>query len=203
MTKQKVGLVLFWISVIWAILWGVIGSVLQRLSWGDSTLAEVNKTIWAMDGPLSLAWIMAVPLSAVIAMIGVLLYAGAKGKTVLKYGTGVFLGLVVGMLMINLKYIPALFGIGGTLILLSFIGILWLWAKERKAIKKGSTTPGDLRLVGYLFFLIAAWFICGIASLPFINAFKDLGAYSPIHIMVFLVLGWVFMFLSHYKASKQ
>jgi len=34
-----------------------------------------------------------------------------------------------------LGHIPPLFGIGGTLILLFFIGILWLWAKERIALK--------------------------------------------------------------------
>lgn len=66
-----------------------------------------------------------------------------------------------------------MFGIGGTLILLFFIGILWFWAKERMALKEASTAAADLKLVGYVFMLIAAWFICGIASIPFLKALEN------------------------------
>jgi hypothetical protein len=96
-----------------------------------------------------------------------------------------------------------LFGIGGTLILLFFIGILWLWAKERKALKDAPTTAADLKLIGYVFMLIAAWFICGIASQPFLKALEGETPSTPIHVMIFLVLGWLFLFLSHYKSRQQ
>ena len=86
-------------------------------------------------------------------------------------------------------HIPPLFGIGGTLILLFFIGILWLWAKERIALKGASTTAADLKLVSYVFMLIAAWFICGALAYPFLEAFEGEVPTSPIHIMIFLVLG--------------
>jgi hypothetical protein len=56
-------------------------------------------------------------------------------------------------------YSAPVFGIGGTLILLSFIGIVWLLAKERMALRGSSTTAADLRLVGYVFMLMAAWLI--------------------------------------------
>jgi hypothetical protein len=56
-------------------------------------------------------------------------------------------------------YSPLLFGIGGTLIVLSFTGILWLWAKERVALRGSSATAADLRLVSHVFFYMAAWFI--------------------------------------------
>ena len=42
------------------------------------------------------------------------------------------------------------------MILLAFFGILWLWAKERIALKDSSTTATDLKLVGYVFMLMAA-----------------------------------------------
>ena len=56
-------------------------------------------------------------------------------------------------------YSAPVFGIGGILILSSFIGILWLLAQERMALKGSSTTAVDLKLVGYVFMLMAAWFI--------------------------------------------
>jgi hypothetical protein len=203
MTKQKVGQVLFWIAVIWAILWGVIGSVFVGSSFRNLTMDELNQTMWATTGSWYLLWAFGVPLAALVAGIGVLLYSGARGSTVWKCGIGIFLGIIIGMVSGFLKHIPPLFGIGGTLILLFFIGILWLWAKERMALKDAPTTAADLKLVGYVFMLIAAWFICGIASIPFLKALEGETPSTPLHVMIFLVLGWLFLFLGHYKSRLQ
>jgi len=43
-TKQKSGLVLFWIAVIWTILWGVIGSVFVGSAFRNLTMDELNMT---------------------------------------------------------------------------------------------------------------------------------------------------------------
>jgi hypothetical protein len=203
MTKQKVGLVIFWIAIIWAFLWGVLASVFVDSAFNNLTMDEVNQTMWATTGPWYLLWAFGVPLGALVAGIGILLYSGAKGSTVWKCGIGIFLGIIIGMVSGFLEHIPALFGIGGALILLFFIGILWLWAKERMALKGTSTAAADLKLVGYVFMLIAAWFICGIAGLPFLKAFEGEAPTTPIHVMIFLVLGWLFLFLGHYKSRRQ
>ena len=71
------------------------------------------------------------------------------------------------------------------------------------ALKGSSTTAADLKLVGYVFMLIGAWFVCGIAGQPFLKAFEGQAPTSPIHVMIFLVLGWLFFFLSHYKSRQQ
>jgi hypothetical protein len=203
MTKQKVGLVLFWIAVIWAFLWGVLGSVFVGSAFRNLTMDEVNQTMWAFMGSWQLLWAFGAPLGALVAGIGILLYSSAKGSTVWKYGIGIFLAVALGMASGALGHIPPLFGIGGTLILLFFMGILWLWAKERMALKDSSTTAADLKLVGYVFMLIAAWFICGIAGQPFMKALEGEAPGTPIHVMIFLVLGWLFLFLSHYKSRKK
>jgi len=202
MTKQKVGLVLFWVGVIWAIGWGVIGSIFVSSAMNTLTMAEFDQTIWG-TGPLMILWAFGVPLGALVAGIGLLLYSGAKGSTVWKFGIGILLVLIVGMQLGGLGHFPPLFGIGGTLILLLFIGIVWLWAKERMALKGSSTTAADLKLVGYVFMLITAWFVCGIASIPFLKALEGEAPTSPVHVIVFFVLGWLFLFLSHYKSRQQ
>jgi hypothetical protein len=203
MTKQKVGLVLFWIAVIWTFLWGVLGSVFVGSAFRNLTMDEVNQTMWAFMGSWHLLWAFGAPLGALVAGIGILLYSSAKGSTVWKYGIGIALAVSIGMASGFLGHIPPLFGIGGTLILLFFMGILWLWAKERMALKDSSTTAADLKLVGYVFMLIAAWFICGMAAQPFMKALEGEAPGTPIHVMIFLVLGWLFLFLSHYKSRKQ
>ena len=202
MTKQKIGLVLFWIAIIWAFLWGVLGSVLVDSTFNNLTKNEVNQTMWAFTGPWYLLWGLGVPLGALVAVIGILLYSSAKGSTVWEYGIGIVLGFFIGMAIMFFGHIRLLFGIGGALILLIFTGILWLWAKERMALKDTSPIAADLKLVGYVFMLIAAWFICGGLAQPFLKAFEGEAPTTPIHIMIFLVLGWLFLFLSHYKSHK-
>ncbi len=204
MTKQKVGLVLFWIAVIWAIGWGVVGSVFVGSAFRTLTMDELNQTMWAPEGTWMIIWgLFGVPLAAIVAIIGILLYSDAKGMTILKFVLGIVLVGVVIATANTLEYNPLLFGIGGTLILLFFIGILWLWAKERMAMKETSTTAADLKLAGYMFMLIAAWFICGIASQPFMKALEGEAPSSPMHVLIFLVLGWLFLFLGHYKSRQQ
>ncbi|MFC1982738.1 hypothetical protein ACFLV5_03020 [Chloroflexota bacterium] len=203
MTKQKVGLLLFWIGGIWAILWGVIGGISASSVMHSLTPSELNQSIWALDGPVFLLYGFSPALGGFVAGIGALLYTSVKGSTVWKFGIGIFIVFVIAMVLTQLRYLPPLFGVGGTLILLFFFGILWLWAKERMALKGSSTVAADFKLIGYVFMLMAAWFTCGIGSQPFFESLEGLDPMNPIHIMIFLVLGWLFLFLSHYKLRKQ
>jgi len=203
MNKQKLGLGLFWIAILWAFLLGIIGSIFVGSAFRNLTMAELELTMWAQQGTWTMIWaLLGVPLAATIAAVGVLLYSGAKGSKALIYGIGILLFVYIGMSAGSVGHIPALFGIGGTLILLCFTGILWLWAKERMAIKDSPTTAADLKMVGYVFMLIAAWFICGISSIPFLKAMEGESPSTPIHVMIFLVLGWIFLFLGHHKSRK-
>ena len=104
---KKIGLVLFFIALIWAIAWGVIGSLFSSQVFNNLTLDELNQTNWALTGPLFTLWgVGGVPLSALLAAIGLLLYSGAKGWTVVKYGTGIFLGIIISMAFGSLRHIP-------------------------------------------------------------------------------------------------
>ena len=203
MTKRKTGLVIFWIAIIWAILSGVIGSVIVDSSFRTLTKEELSQTMWSLEGPWYLIWAFGVPVAALVALIGIFLHTGVKGSKAWIYGIGSFIVVTGAMFLGSLGHIPLLFGIGGTLILLCFIGIVRFWAKERTDLTDVAAAAADLKLVGYVFMVIAAWFICGLASIPFLKALEGMDPSSPIHIMVFLVLGWLFLFLSHHKASKQ
>ena len=203
MTKQKVGLILFWIGAIYAFVWGVLASISVGSAFRDSTMTELSQTMWAFTGFWHLFWAFSLPSGALVAGIGIMLYSGTRGSTLWKVGIGVFLAVVLGMVLANLGHIPPLFGVGGTLILLSFLGTLWFWAKERLGLEGASTTAADLKLAAYVFFLLAAWFTCGLGGQPFARALEEVPFTTPIHIMVLLVLGWLCLFLSHYKSSQQ
>ncbi len=203
MNKQKFGMALFWIGVLWAILGGVIGGISASSVMNALTMAELNQTIWVIDGPVFLLYSLSPILGALVAGIGVLLNSGAKGSTVWIFGIGIVLAVVLAVMITEMGYFPPLFGIGGTLILLSFFGILRLWAKDRMALKGSSTAAADIKLFGYVFMLIAAWFTCGIGSQPFLKSFDAEDPGNPMTVMIFLVLGWLFLFLSQTLSRKQ
>jgi hypothetical protein len=204
MTKQKVGLVVFWISVLWMISWvviskGIFGPLLHSLS-----TEEINQTIWAFTGPLNILSGISGLLGAIIAGVGISLYAGANGSTVWKIGIGLFVVLMIALDATALNFYSApLFGIGGVLILLSFIGALWLWAKERMTLDGLSTIAADFRLVGYVFMLMAAWILCGKAAQGFVKGLEGLPVTSMMNILILLASGWFFLFLSEYKSRPR
>jgi hypothetical protein len=204
MNKQKIGLILFCFAVIWALAWGVVVSVICSNAMNTMTAEELSQSAWASTGPLMMVWgVLGVPLAAILAMIGIFLFSGAKGAKSVLAAFGVIVAVGAGMAAVFLGHIRLLFGIGGTLILLFFLGILWFWAKERKAGKGASTAAADLKLIGYVFMVIGAWFTCGGLSFPLLKAFEGQQSSSPINIMIYFVLGWFFLFLSHYKAGKE
>jgi hypothetical protein len=205
MTKKNLGLVLFWLGLVWAFFWGILASIHQvEFYIGVLTFDELNETIWAITGPLMAVWGLAPPLGALVAGVGLLLYSGVETSTVLKSGIGVFLAVIASFAIGSLGHFPPLYAIGGTLILLFFFGILWLWATERMDLRGQSATAADLRLVGYVFMVIAAWFTCGIAGTQWLEAFADQPPMmEPITVMIFFVLGWLFLFLSHYESRKR
>jgi hypothetical protein len=205
MTRRKVGLGLFWLAVAWTFFWGILASVHQNELYGHVlTFEEFEETIWATTGLLMNVWGNALPLGVLLAGIGVMLYSGVKRSTAWVLAIGVFLGVVISLLIGALGHFPPLYAIGASLILLSFFGILWLWAKDRAALKDQSAAAADLRLVGYLFMLVAVWYTCGIAGPQWIKAFADLPpVMEPISIMILFALGWLFLFLGQYKSRIQ
>ena len=204
MSKRKVGLILFLTSIVWSIAWGVIGSVEAGSVMNALTFEELNRTAWALAGPLIVLWTVGgVPLGAVIAGIGLLIYSGAKASTVWKFGIGMVSAIMIVVSAMFLRHMPPLFGIGGSLILLFFLGTLWFWAKERMILVGSSKIAADFKLAGYVFMLIAVWFTCGLASQQFLKSFEGQIPYSPLHIIASFVLGWFFLFLSHYRLSHD
>ena len=198
---KRVGLIIFWIGAAYMIGMGFIASWLVGPALRNLSLDQVNKTIWAMNSPLFWAWAFSVPLGSILAGIGILLHARSKGSHIWLFGIGVFAVLVVAN-SLRFAHFPPLFGIGGGLILAFFLAMLWLWARKHATLEGAAKTAANFQLVGYVFLLIAMWFLCGILSIPFMKSLSDLPPSSPVAIMVYLVLGWLFLFLSHWKSAQ-
>jgi len=202
MKKQTLALGVFWVGVVIAALFTSIGTWSFMGNLRHLSMEEVATTIWSLDGPLFYLWAFAVPLGSVLAGIAAFTYAKSKPVFVWLAGIGVLGAVLVMNLVWSRVYQPVLFGIGGTIILLSFFAIVWLWMKRSASQDSRQRTAGSYKLIGYLFWINASWFLCGETGKLHLKAFEGDPLPSPIEIMVFLVLGWIFVLLGEYRSRE-
>jgi hypothetical protein len=193
------------LAVTWTFFWGILASIHQNELYGHVlTFEEFEQTIWATTRPLINVWGNALPLGVLLAGLGLMLHSGGRRSKAWMTTIGVLLGVTASLVTGSLGHFPPLYAIGATLILLCFFGTLWLWARERVGLTGQFAVAADLKLVGYLFMLIAVWYTCGIAGPQWIKAFAERPpAMEPFSVMLLFVLGWLFLFLGHYKSRKQ
>jgi len=204
-TSQKIGWVVFTIGAIymlglgWLYSWKVVPTANQAGSDAYSSL-------------LGFVWALSVPLGAFIVAIGAALSARVERR--------VFWLLILLLVLFTgwringttNQMVPALFGIGGGLITLFFIGSTWQWARNRPTLTGAAKTGSDLRMVGYIFFVVAAWDLCGIFGIANFVLRPDLAdkfsvpigstINSVSSVNILLALGWAFTYFGQ-LVSRQ
>ena len=208
MKRQKVGLVIFWIGALYIIIMGFVTSYWVRGAYRHLSNDQVRETIWTYTSPLFGFWGVSVPLGAILVGIGLLIYVQAKNSHIWLFGIGTFAVLLIDILekfgtLPSPVHWPPLYGIGGALILVFFLGMLWFWARKYNLLEGLAKTAAEFQLVGYVFLMMDMWYLCGALARPFQKAFEGSTPGSPVAIMVFLVLGWLFLFISHYLLVRR
>jgi len=152
-------------------------------------------------------WQLAAPVGALLVAIGAAFIARVEGPRKVAIIGGslvVTIWLIVSMGVVK-QIMPPLFGIGGGVIALAFLGALWDWARSRPALSGTSRTGADLGMAGQVFYLIAAWYLCGLLGAPTFllrpdQALTILPESNAISlgttILICMALGSVFTFLS-------
>jgi hypothetical protein len=195
--SQKIGSAIFVIGAIymfglgWLYSWRVVPAANQVGSEAYSSL-------------LGFIWVLSVPLGTFIVVIGAALAARVERRVLGQLILLLLLFTAWRIVGTTNKMIPALFGIGGGLITLFFIGSVWNWAKTRPSLRGAGKTGSDLRMVGYIFFVVAAWDLCGIFGMgnyvlrPELAARFSVPISSTINsasgVNILLALGWAFTF---------
>ena len=201
MNRQKIGIILFWLGVISVIVMQALTrfqSPMQRVH----TAEELSGTMYAVDG--ALWWIRNIGGSGLtLSIVGVLLYTGKKGSYfwLLGFLPGAALGL--GMYWEPSRYVPMLFGIGGTVILLSYFGILWLWTRTYAAYEGIARTGRHIQLLGYSFLVSTGLLLCLYFGNPKVLALADLPIPSGQSINMTLSLGMLLLFVGHYLVARS
>jgi hypothetical protein len=202
-SKRAVGLTLFWIGIAYMVGMGWLASWWFTDTFRTLTLEEISETAWALDKPLFWLWAFSVPAGSILAGVGILLRVGSKGTHIWSFGIGMVLALTLIQFAPTGTHRPPVFGVLGGLILALFLLMLWFWAKRRANLEGAAKTIADLRLTGYVWLIIAMWYLCGTLGAPYLSAFAELAAgSSPVPVILYLVLAWLFLFLAQYREAK-
>lgn len=160
-------------------------------------------------------WALSFPIGSIILVSGVLFRANTKLTPIIIFIASCLVVLFI-IISVESSTSSRFFGIGGILIQIFFILTIWTWGKKRATIEKGARITGDLRMLGYMFFALTAWFMCGLgATISFatnpetITLFSNsqetqANAISILYkVMICFILGWLFIFLSQWKAARE
>jgi len=199
MNRQKIGMILFWAGVALVIVW-------QALTWIQSPIHRVN-TAEELIGTTNEIWGVLFTIRIIggggmtFALVGALLYASEKGSYFW------LLGFVPNILNFGqywqpTQHVPALFGIGGTVILFSFFGVLWYWTKTHTTYKGAAKRGREVQLLGISVLMVAALFLCMYFGNPKQIALADLAIPSGEMINFTLALGFLLLFLGYYVAAR-
>ena len=200
MNRQKIGMILFWMGVILFGIWAAL-TVIQ------SPVHRVQ-TAEALEGTLHEIWGALFTLRMIggggftFAIVGILLYTTEKGSYFW------LLGLLVNFLNFGLywqpsTHVPALFGIGGTVIAISYFGILWLWTRTYPAYEGHARTGRQIQLLGYSVLVVTGLLLCMYFGNPKQIALADLAIPSGEIINLSLAFGMLLIFLGHYLVARN
>lgn len=202
MKRQNLALALFWIGLVASAALAGIGTWSLMGNLRTLTLEELASTMWAEGGPLYILWALSITLGSILAGIGAFLYVKTKPAFSWIAGIGVLAAVFLMVMIWTRVYIPMLFGIGGFINLAAFFAIVWIWIKRYAGLDIQEKIAGSYKLLGYIFWINATWFICGETAKLHLKAFAGSAVPSPIEIMVFLVLGWLLVLVGEYKAMR-
>ena len=188
---KEPGKIIFWIGVFVAVSLGLIVSIDPGVVCNIDS-ENLPQNIWSYPALCFTFWGFGAPVGFIIAAGGILIYAKAKRKTILRFGLGtLFVYALISILNGPMPHVPVLFGIGGTLIMLFYFLILWKNA--------GSFRENVYKLAGYTFLVTGFWFTCGLGSRQYQPALGS--GESPIDIMTYFVLAMLFFWLNERKTA--
>jgi hypothetical protein len=212
MKTNRVGLIVFWTFVVYLVGISCVASWWVVPIFRNLAPDQISETVWGGSNLVRRLWSFSVPVGSVLACVGLLIYSRSKWTHIVLFGIGATLLLSgVGFMPIS-GYYPPVFGIGGVLVMVLFLITVLFWAKRRPLLEGSAGTAADFQLVGYVFFLVAMWYLCGLLGPPNyllntdkVQQFDTLqnAQAEALKILIYFIFGWLFLFLSHYKSRKQ
>jgi hypothetical protein len=162
MKHQRSAFIPYWAGLLFAISFAGVGTWSLMKVLNTHSFTEISSTAWYLDGALFRTWAFAVPLGSFLAVIGALVYVKENKAFIWILGVGFPVIVVTTIMIFSTRYYPGgFYGVGGIMILLLFFSLVWLWMKKHTGQDQQERIAGSLKLVGYLFWITACWYLCG------------------------------------------
>ena len=174
MNKQKLGLIIFLVGVLYLLVGGWLANRWIVPMYKATTPEQINQTVWAPGLPLFYIWAFAPMAGPLLVAIGMSLRTEPK-TTWMAVIASAFIILSV-IFPETMGYYVIGFGLIGLLISLLFIAIVWYWGKNRVTLMGPAKTAVDFQLIGYIFFFAASISVCGLLGDP---SYTKPGLYFP------------------------
>jgi len=189
----------------------VLPGYLSSLEAGRGTVEAAGQTVPLWKILRYVLWAYSFKLGMFFIGVGVLLRASVPSRSF-------WVMLIGGILYLVLAYVPVpgpyplLFGIGGSLSTLLLVLVFVHWAREYGCLAESAKTAARYRLIGYFFFAMATYNLCPLMGIKAFGLYPEkmirFGLQAEAtsfasRIMIELVLGWFFIFLSYRKQPES
>jgi drug/metabolite transporter superfamily protein YnfA len=202
MTRQKIGKFVFWIGVVCMLaayigLW--VGNPIHR----GSTPAELEGSTWSSKGLLFIIRGQIQILGIFLPLIGALVYSGKKKSLFWLWGL-VPMAAFLSLVTFNPTHIyPALYGAGGGIMVLCYLGILWSWLKTYKIYEGKARTGRHIQLLGFSFLFVTSLFLCLYIGQPYLKGIADLPRIGGESLLITFTAAWVLLAVGQYISGKE
>ena len=207
MKLKNIGIVLLIIGILYLLIISWLCSWWYVSDYREFGPEFISSSSLYTSLPFNIIWALSAPLGSVLVIFGFALSRQIEKNRILFFLIGSVI-LLIWLAMWYVSFITSrLFGIGGGIIIISFLICVWSWAKRRPTLKVSYRLAADIRIVSYLFYLIAAWGLCGLLGSPLFGLRPEImiefktqqGAYTMgAKVIVCLTLGWILMAISEY-----
>jgi hypothetical protein len=189
----------------------VLPGYLASLEQGQATLESVSQAVSVWKIIRYLLWGYSFKLGIYLIILGATLRTRMSSTRKWYIAIG-------GFVYIAFAFIPLpspasiMFGIAGGLMTLLMVFTFLRWANERDQLEEHQRTTSDYRMAGYFFFGMATYTLCPFMGVKtFALAPEKMIQYGlqqeaasfALHILIELVLGWVFTSLSFRKEQRS
>ena len=214
--KKKINilLILGTLFLIYAFLGNYVAlpGYLRYLERGRTSVSGAQFDINVIIGAIkTILWMFSFQLGIYFTLLGILKLLSVKKS--------IFLSSVVGgLIWLMIAGIPKLpgpyrlfFAIAGFIVLILIISVLFYWYKNQKIANELFNISSYYKLIGYVFFALASWDICGLGTtgriLDIDTAIKagtqGLIITQTTKIMFEFLFAWMFSFIGYYLENKK
>ena len=214
--KKKINilLILGTLFLIYAFLGNYVAlpGYLRYLERGRTSVSGAQFDINVMIGAIkTILWMFSFQLGIYFTLLGILKLLSVKKS--------IFLSSVVGgLIWLMIAGIPKLpgpyrlfFAISGFIVLILIISVLFYWYKNQKIANELFNISSYYKLIGYVFFALASWDICGLGTtgrILYIDTAVKAGTQGLIitqttKIMFEFLFAWMFSFIGYYLENKK